>query len=64
MEPKAESGALTVEVASSFRPAVSSRLDRNNKIIVTMTTMTILIMIMMMTALIMMAMTNSAVVDH
>ena len=62
MEPKAESGALTVEVASSFRPAVSSRLDRNDMIIVTKATMTI--MIMMMTALIMMAMTNSAVVDH
>ena len=30
MEAKAEGGALTVEVASSFRPAVSSRLHCGN----------------------------------
>ena len=30
MEAKAEGGALTVEVASSFRPAVSSRLHYGN----------------------------------
>ena len=48
MEAKAEGGALTVEVASSFRPAVSSRFAM----------LMMMIAMMMMTAMIMILVTN------